>query len=91
MDRILGRSAPPIERDTPAPARAETPAAPQRAEVPAPARATDSDEVWQTHEVRIPITVDHVRAGRIRLVLDIDLIESSAFTRSGSKSSETAS
>jgi mutual gliding-motility protein MglA len=93
MDRILSRSTPPpiVERDTPPAARPETlPVAPP-AEAPVAARASDPEDVWQTHQVRIPITVDHVRPGRIRLVLDIDLVESAALARSGSKSTEPAS
>jgi mutual gliding-motility protein MglA len=88
MDRILGRSTPPVERETP-----PAPPAPRTETLPVTPRAprsSDPEEVWQTHEVRIPITVDRVRAGRIRLVLDIDLIESSALAGSRSKSTENA-
>jgi signal recognition particle receptor subunit beta len=88
MDRILGDRAPqptalwsqptahaaaePRVTERAAPAAVATAARPQ-APAPAAPAASAEQEPWVVHQVRIPLTVPKVQAGRIRLVLDIDL------------------
>lgn len=48
------------------------------------------DEPWHTHEVRIPVTVAKLQRGKIRLVLEIDVIEApmKVYPRAGVSSAD---
>ncbi len=101
MERILGGSVPHMTPSGASPATSPAGSAPTssapsaQSNAPAPAAritrpsamAKHDDEPWHTHEVRIPVTVAKLQPGKIRLVLEIDVIESSAKLYSKSTSS----